>query len=194
MISPRLQRMVTSTAIKGASNGVIRHNVFYISQGQNAAVAIWNSLRSSDNILVDNNLAAGSGFSDVRRRLSSFGAESRGWFFCDEHPAYEQYIFQRALSVRRILGSMVSARFTDGWLESYRQYDFRNGRECGQYKSPRRRPAVQLTCFVALAHPEYLRASFRLAPPAGQQRAQFSATCRNEQWSIDGWGRKLVPR
>ena len=62
MISPRLQRMVTSTAIKGASNGVIRHNVFYISQGQNAAVAIWNSLRSSDNILVDNNLAAGSGF------------------------------------------------------------------------------------------------------------------------------------
>src|SRR6516165_10886308 len=81
MISPRLQRMVTSTAIKGASNGVIRHNVFYISQGQNAAVAIWNSLRSSDNILVDNNLAAGSGFSDVRRRLSSFGAESRGWFF-----------------------------------------------------------------------------------------------------------------
>jgi len=90
MISPRLQRMVTSTAIKGASNGVIRHNVFYISQGQNAAVAIWNSLRSSDNILVDNNLAAGSGFSDVRRRLSSFGAESRGWFFCNEHPAYEQ--------------------------------------------------------------------------------------------------------
>ena len=47
---------------EGASNGLIRHNVFYITPGQNAAVAIWNSLRSSDNILVDNNLAAGSGF------------------------------------------------------------------------------------------------------------------------------------
>ena len=75
---------------EGASNGIIRHNVFYIPQSQNAAVGIWNSRRSSDNIRVDNNLAAGSGFSDVRRRLSSFGAESRGWFFCNEHPAYEQ--------------------------------------------------------------------------------------------------------
>src|SRR5215472_4556370 len=47
---------------EGASHGVIRHNVFYITEGQNAAVAIWNSRRSSDDILVDNNLAAGSGF------------------------------------------------------------------------------------------------------------------------------------
>jgi hypothetical protein len=47
---------------EGASHGVIRHNTFYITQGQNAAVAIWNSKRDSDDFLIENNLAAGSGF------------------------------------------------------------------------------------------------------------------------------------
>ena len=47
---------------EGASHGIIRHNVFYITQNQNAAVSIWNSRRDSSDILVENNLAAGSGF------------------------------------------------------------------------------------------------------------------------------------
>ena len=47
---------------EGASHGIIRHNVFYITQNQNAAVAIWNSTGDSDDILIENNLAAGSGF------------------------------------------------------------------------------------------------------------------------------------
>ena len=47
---------------EGASHGVIRHNTFDITQDQNAAVAIWNSRRNSDDILVDSNLMAGSGF------------------------------------------------------------------------------------------------------------------------------------
>jgi hypothetical protein len=47
---------------EGASHGIISHNTFLITQGQNAAVAIWNSMRDSDDFLIDNNLAAGSGF------------------------------------------------------------------------------------------------------------------------------------
>jgi hypothetical protein len=47
---------------EGASHGVIRHNTFYITQGQTGAVSIWNSMRDSDDFLIDNNLAAGSGF------------------------------------------------------------------------------------------------------------------------------------
>ena len=47
---------------EGSSYGVIRHNTFYITQPQNAAVAIWNSRRDSHGFLIDNNLAAGSGF------------------------------------------------------------------------------------------------------------------------------------
>ncbi len=47
---------------EGASHGIIRHNTFYITQPQNAAVSIWNSMRDSDDFLIDNNLAAGSGF------------------------------------------------------------------------------------------------------------------------------------
>ena len=47
---------------EGASHGIIRHNTFYISQQQNAAVAIWNSRRDSDDFVIDNNLAAGAGF------------------------------------------------------------------------------------------------------------------------------------
>jgi hypothetical protein len=46
----------------GASHVIIRHNTFYITQGQNSAVAIWNLRRDSDDFLIDNNLAAGAGF------------------------------------------------------------------------------------------------------------------------------------
>ena len=47
---------------EGASHGIIRHNTFDVSQTQNAAVAIWNSRRNSDDIAVDNNLMVGGGF------------------------------------------------------------------------------------------------------------------------------------
>ena len=47
---------------EGAVNGVIRHNTIDVAQDQNSAVAIWNSRRSSDDILVDSNLLAGGGF------------------------------------------------------------------------------------------------------------------------------------
>jgi len=47
---------------EGSSHGLIQHNTIKISQGQNACVAIWNGRRNSDDILVDSNLLAGSGF------------------------------------------------------------------------------------------------------------------------------------
>lgn len=47
---------------EGAANGTIRHNTILIDKGQTAAVSIWNSAKSSDNILVENNLLAGGGF------------------------------------------------------------------------------------------------------------------------------------
>jgi hypothetical protein len=46
----------------GASHGIIRHNTFDVTQGQTSAIAIWNERRDSSDILVDNNLLAGGGF------------------------------------------------------------------------------------------------------------------------------------
>jgi hypothetical protein len=47
---------------EGAKNGVIRHNTYDINADQDSAVAIWNSRKSSANILVDHNLMQGGGF------------------------------------------------------------------------------------------------------------------------------------
>lgn len=47
---------------EGASHGVIRHNTIDVTQDQDSTIAIWNSRRNSDDILVDNNLLAGGGF------------------------------------------------------------------------------------------------------------------------------------
>jgi hypothetical protein len=47
---------------EGASHGVIRHNTIWVSQDQNACVAVWNSRRTSDDIVVDSNYLAGSGY------------------------------------------------------------------------------------------------------------------------------------
>jgi len=48
---------------EGASNGVIRHNTYDINSGQTAAIGLWDGRRNTDNILVENNLIAGGGFS-----------------------------------------------------------------------------------------------------------------------------------
>lgn len=47
---------------EGGSHGIIHHNTITISQDQNACVAIWNSRRNSDDILVDSNYLAGTGY------------------------------------------------------------------------------------------------------------------------------------
>ena len=47
---------------EGAKHGVIRHNTFDVAQDQTSAIAIWNSRKSADDIVVDRNLIAGGGF------------------------------------------------------------------------------------------------------------------------------------
>jgi|GEM_PF-1789682 len=47
---------------EGASHGIIRHNVFDVAQDQTSAIAIWNSRRDSRDILIENNLLLGGGF------------------------------------------------------------------------------------------------------------------------------------
>jgi hypothetical protein len=46
---------------EGASNGVIRHNTYAMSAEGTSALAIWNSLKDTSDILVQNNLLAGGG-------------------------------------------------------------------------------------------------------------------------------------
>jgi hypothetical protein len=46
---------------EGAQNGVIRHNTYAMSAEGTSAIAIWNGLKSSSNIRVENNLMAGGG-------------------------------------------------------------------------------------------------------------------------------------
>ncbi len=51
---------------EGASNGVINHNTYLMTadNGNDAssAIAIWNGMRSTNNVAVSNNLIAGGGF------------------------------------------------------------------------------------------------------------------------------------
>jgi hypothetical protein len=46
---------------EGAKNGTIRHNTYAMSVDGTSAIAIWNSLKSSSDILIENNLLAGGG-------------------------------------------------------------------------------------------------------------------------------------
>lgn len=52
---------------EGAANGVINHNTYYMTSDDgnstDSAIAIWNSIKSSHDITVSNNLIAGGGFS-----------------------------------------------------------------------------------------------------------------------------------
>lgn len=48
---------------EGAKHGLIRHNTIDVAQDQNAAVALWNSRKSVDDVRIENNLIAGGGFS-----------------------------------------------------------------------------------------------------------------------------------
>lgn len=65
---------------EGASHGVIRHNTFDVTQDQTAAVAIWNSRRNSDDILVENNLMVGGGFTVYAHDYSPSGENPAGGY------------------------------------------------------------------------------------------------------------------
>lgn len=48
---------------EGAQHVVLRHNVFDMNQNANAAIAFWNDQQTTDDVLVENNLIRGGGFS-----------------------------------------------------------------------------------------------------------------------------------
>ena len=65
---------------EGAKHGVIRHNTIDVSQGQNAAIAIWNGRKSSGDILIENNLLAGGGFNVYAEDYSPSEASPAGGY------------------------------------------------------------------------------------------------------------------
>lgn len=65
---------------EGASHVVIRHNTFYITQPQTGAVSIWNSMRDSDDFVIDSNLVAGSGFIMYAQDYSPSEQDPRGGY------------------------------------------------------------------------------------------------------------------
>ena len=65
---------------EGSRQGVIQHNTIDVSQGQNAAIAIWNGRKNSDDILVSNNLLAGGGFTVYAEDYSPSEASPAGGY------------------------------------------------------------------------------------------------------------------
>jgi hypothetical protein len=65
---------------EGTKNGVIRHNTFDVSQDQDSGIAIWNGRKSTDNVLVDQNLVAGGGFAIYAEDYSPSEASPGGGY------------------------------------------------------------------------------------------------------------------
>jgi hypothetical protein len=65
---------------EGASNGVIHHNTYLMTTAADSAIAIWDSLKSSANIAVSNNLIAGGGFSVYAEDYSPSEAAPTGGY------------------------------------------------------------------------------------------------------------------
>jgi hypothetical protein len=131
---------------EGASHGVIRHNTFLMTSddgnSSNAAVAIWNGMRSSSDIVVDDNLIAGGGFSVYAHDYSPSEANPAGG------NSVTDITFTDNVFSRRLFGCVgyygvwfPRGRPTDGWhrtgnkvLETRQDVDGRNptyqGRTC----------------------------------------------------------------
>lgn len=65
---------------EGAANGIVRHNTIAASQDNTSAIAIWNGQKNTDNILVDNNLLKGGGFTAYAQDYSPSEANPAGGY------------------------------------------------------------------------------------------------------------------
>lgn len=65
---------------EGANNGVIHHNTYQMTTDADSAIAIWDSLKSSSNIAVSNNLIEGGGFSVYAEDYSPSESSPAGGF------------------------------------------------------------------------------------------------------------------
>ena len=92
---------------EGASHGTIRHNTYLMTTDANSAIAIWNSLRSSDDITVDNNLITGGGFAVYAEDYSPSSDVAGGRLLDDEHPVHEQQVQSSRCRLCRAVGCLV---------------------------------------------------------------------------------------
>lgn len=65
---------------EGAKHGVIRHNTIDVTQSQTSAISLWNSRKSTDDVVVDHNLIAGGGFSIYAEDYSPSEANPAGGY------------------------------------------------------------------------------------------------------------------
>ena len=65
---------------EGAKNGVIRHNTIDVAQAQDSAIALWNSRKSVDNVLIDHNLMQGGGFATYAEDYSPSESNPAGGY------------------------------------------------------------------------------------------------------------------
>jgi hypothetical protein len=65
---------------EGASNGTIQHNTYQMTTDADSAIAIWDSLKSSTNIAVSDNLIEGGGFSVYAEDYSPSESSPAGGF------------------------------------------------------------------------------------------------------------------
>ena len=85
---------------EGASNGLIAGNTFLMTtdddNSSNAAIAIWNSMRDSHDIVVRNNLIAGGGFAVYAEDYSPSEASPEGGYSL-ERVKFVDNVFSRHL-------------------------------------------------------------------------------------------------
>ncbi len=60
--------------------GVIRHNSIDVAQSQTSAIALWNSRKNVDNVVVDHNLMQGGGFAVYAEDYSPSEANPAGGY------------------------------------------------------------------------------------------------------------------
>ncbi|TPG18966.1 right-handed parallel beta-helix repeat-containing protein [Pedococcus bigeumensis] len=65
---------------EGAKNGVIRHNTIDVAAGQDSAIALWNSRKSVDNVVIDHNLMQGGGFATYAEDYSPSESSPAGGY------------------------------------------------------------------------------------------------------------------
>lgn len=71
---------VDAIQTEGAKVGVVRHNSIDVAQSQTSAIALWNSRKNVDNVVVDHNLMQGGGFAAYAEDYSPSEANPAGGY------------------------------------------------------------------------------------------------------------------
>jgi hypothetical protein len=115
-----LTDMLTDTRPKAPANGLVRHNTYLMTSGAqkeaNSAIAIWNSLRSSHDIVVQDNPTAGGGFSVYAEDYSPSESSPAGGFAVTDISLSDNVFSTRLFGCVGDYGVWYPrGRPTDGW-------------------------------------------------------------------------------